>query len=340
MPHKDPCRALDLILETCPQAPCWPQLPNLGFQENMMAQFCEGIPCVRIDPERKKVFFERPESGPEELTAFYENVFAAERTGDLGAFALPESAARGFAVFLERFAKRRDSPPLFLKGQITGPLTFGLSVLDAQGLPALFDDTLSDVIRQAIRLKALWQVERLKACSPHGILFVDEPVLAGFGSAAFVNLSRRDAVATLREVFSAVKAAGFRVGSHCCANTDWSLMVEAGVDIINFDAYAYLESIGLYAEALTGFLKGGGFLAWGMVPSQQLDSRPGPQRLLQRVARGIEALVDRGLPREELTRNLILTTSCGLGTLSEEAAERALAELAELSCLVREKLTA
>jgi len=67
MPHQDSLAALDQILGACPQAPCWPQLPALGFQENMMVQFSEGIPCIRVDWEKNKLYFARPEDCPEEL---------------------------------------------------------------------------------------------------------------------------------------------------------------------------------------------------------------------------------------------------------------------------------
>jgi methionine synthase II (cobalamin-independent) len=185
-------------------------------------------------------------------------------------------------------------------------------------------------------MKALWQIRCLKPWARQGILFVDEPILAGFGSAAFINLSRDLAVSTLREIFDTVKAAGFLVGSHCCANTDWSLMVDAGVDIINFDAYAYTESIGLYASAVTGLLERGGYLAWGLVPSLHQHPRPRSEELFRRLVRHMESLREKGLPPLELWQNLILTTSCGLGTLSESESESALEELGQLGQMVRE----
>ncbi len=338
MPHRDPHQALDRILEACPEAPCWPQLPALGFRENMVPQFCEGLPCIRVDLEKAKVICSRPEHCPEELTAFYERCFEAEESGRLDPFAVSEAYARGLAVFLERFPTPEGGPLPFVKGQITGPLTFGLSILDEGGLPALFDETLEDVVRKGVLMKALWQVERLRPCGETGILFVDEPILAAFGSSAYVNLSREQAVEILRENFTAVRGRGFLVGSHCCGNTDWSLMMEAGVDIINFDAFLYRDSIGLYAEPLSHFLERGGCLAWGIVPSQSLPRRPSPEELFERLREGIEALVERGLPRERLVENLLLTPSCGLGTLSEDEAERALAEIRELRRLVLERL--
>lgn len=338
MPHRDSHLALDRILDACPEAPCWPQLPSLGFQENMMTQFSEGIPCIRIDREKRRISFARPEACPEELTRFYEDYLEAERTGQPDPFALSEPYARGLYAFLERFSPSRGASLPFVKGQVTGPLTFGLSIMDEHGLPGLFDETLEDVVRKGILMKALWQLQRLEPLGNRVILFVDEPILAAFGSSAYINLSREQAVAILRENFEAVKRRGALVGSHCCGNTDWSLMVEAGVDIINFDAYLYLESIALYPESLAGFLDRGGYLAWGIVPSQSLPSRPTPDDLFRRLEEGIEQLSAKGLPREKLVTNLLLTTSCGLGTLTETDADAALRELKTLSGLARERL--
>lgn len=337
MPHRDADLALDRILEACPEAPCWPQLPSLGFQENMMTQFSEGIPCIRVDWERKRILFSRPEACPEELTRFYEDSMKAEENGDFHPFALSADYAKGLHAFLERFTGTAGASLPFVKGQITGPLTFGLSILDVEGLPALFDETLVDVVCKGILLKALWQLDCLKPLGGRCILFVDEPILAAFGSSAYVNLSREKAVEILRGIFDAVKGSGALVGSHCCGNTDWSLMVEAGVDIINFDAYVYMDSIGLYAESIVEFLDRGGYLAWGIVPSESIGSRPRPEELLEALKKGIRGLSDRGVPREKLFENLLLTTSCGLGTLSVEEAEAALRELKTLQGLFREQ---
>lgn len=335
MPHRDSLVATDRILQACPEAPCWPQLPSLGFQENMMAQFSEGIPCIRVDWERSKISFARPGDCPEELTRFYEDCLEAERTGNLSAFALSSHYAKGLPSFLDRLSPSHREPTPFVKGQVTGPLTFGLSILDENGLPGLFDETLEDVVRKGILMKALWQVECLKTLEAKPILFIDEPILAAFGSSTYINLSRQQAVAVLREIFDAVKDRGAFVGSHCCGNTDWSLMVDAGVDIINFDAYVYMDSIGLYADSLEEFLDRGGLIAWGIVPSQRLKARRDPEQLFEMLVQGIDKLSGQGLSRDALVTSLLLTTSCGLGTLTEAEADAALGELRTLGALVR-----
>ncbi len=337
MPHRNPLQAIELIHQACPEAPCWPQLPSLGFQENMMTQFTEGIPCLRIDWDQNKLYFTQPESSTGEMTQFYEKDMEAEESGDYSSLALSPSFTVGLYPFVEWLQKQPPSSYEFVKGQITGPLTFGLTILDQEGVPALFNEALSDVVRKGILMKSLWQAGLLKPFGRACILFVDEPILTAFGSAAYINLSREKAVSILRENFTAVKEAGCLVGSHCCGNTDWSLMVEAGVDIINFDAFAYRDTVGLYLDSISSFLQGGGYLAWGIVPSESMESRPSVEELLSMLLQGIELLAAKGLSRETLCRNLILTTSCGLGTLSEQEAEKCLEELNQLSLLFRKQ---
>jgi len=137
---------------------------------------------------------------------------------------------------------------------------------------------------------------------------------------------------------SALKASGTIVGTHCCGNTDWSLLTETGVDILNFDAFLYRDSIGLYADSVADFLSRGGFLAWGIVPSESEYLRHSAEDLFALLTEGIEALAARGIPRDLLRQNLLLTTSCGLGMLKEEEAETALERIKALARLVRARL--
>lgn len=339
LPHRDPYAAVRLMLETCPEAPCWPQLPSLGFQETMVPQFAEGIPGVRVDRDKGRVSFERPEDQWQKLASFYERYHLAEQTGDRDAFAISPGCARGLHAFIEKIFEARPGPRFpFAKGQITGPLTFGLSVHDERGLPALYDETLADVIPKALLMKGLWQIERLAPAVGRTILFVDEPVLASFGSAAMINLSRERAITFVRPVVEALQAAGALVGSHCCGNTDWSLLIDAGVDIVNFDAYLYRDSVGLYGESLNAFLSRGGYLAWGIVPSEKRHQGRTAQELFDLLLEGIRSLADRGISKDLLAERLLVTTSCGLGLLTEPEAEHAMALLRDLSERIRQDL--
>ena len=59
--------------------------------------------------------------------------------------------------------------------------------------------------------------------------------MTSFGS-AFVSISREKVIRMLNEVFSGIS--GLK-GVHCCGNTDWSVLLATGLNILNFDAYNY-----------------------------------------------------------------------------------------------------
>ena len=80
---------------------------------------------------------------------------------------------------------------------------------------------------------------------------------------------------TLEETRQAA-AGPVTLGIHCCGNTDWSLLLNAPIDILSFDSYGYFESLRLYDRALAQYLARGGWLAWGLVPTgrKTLSRRP------------------------------------------------------------------
>ena len=117
-------------------------------------------------------------------------------------------------------------------------------------------------------MNARWQIRLLRAARPHVIIFVDEPYMASFGS-AYISLSREQVVSMLDEVFAAIKSEGAISGVHCCGNTDWSVLMDTQVDILNIDADGFLENLALYPDELKAFLERGGAIAWGIVPNTE-----------------------------------------------------------------------
>jgi hypothetical protein len=83
LPHENPAEAVDLILRCLKQVPYWPQLPVLGFGENMYAQYSTKLPGINIDAKAKRISVDLMDYMPEE---FYE----AALSEDLDYFAYPK----------------------------------------------------------------------------------------------------------------------------------------------------------------------------------------------------------------------------------------------------------
>lgn len=319
MPHMEPQPAWELIQRYLPAIPAWPQLPNRDFRENMYVQYSEGFPGVVLQGDGR-IYVDRGRSLDEGL----ERLYLAYLQDDLDAWAISPQYATGLHAVLG--ADLGGSA--LVKGHVTGPISWGLTVTDQARRPILYDDVLADALAKHLRLKAAWQERALASLNPSTVVFVDEPYLSALGS-AFVSVPREQVIALLEEVFLGIK--GLK-GVHCCGNTDWSLLLETSLDILNFDAYNHAESLSLYPREVRAFLDRGGIIAWGIVPNQEKALEEATvEGLACRLEEAMALLTRKGVEREALLQRCLITPSCGLGGLTPGQASRALELTASLS---------
>jgi hypothetical protein len=312
--------------------PIWPQMVKLGFRENMYAQFSAALPSIVIDDEDEKITF----NTQQDITPTLEIFYTAYLEEDLDYFGFPPKHADGFYTMLEHLAKE---PSEWIKGQVTGPISMGLTITDQNLRPSLYHDFLADILVKNSAMNARWQIRQLKKICPKVIIFVDEPYMASFGS-AYINLTQKQAVSMLDEVFEAIHAEGAHAGVHCCANTDWSVLMATKVDILNLDAYGYLKNFALYPGELRHFLDRGGYIAWGIVPNNHEIISVTPQVLANRLIKGINLICTKATARginitpEDFSKKSLITPACGLGPTTPEIARKVLLVLAALGKLL------
>ena len=339
LPMEDHTEALKLVLQYTPEIPLWVQLPFYP-SEGMVPQFAPGLPGLNETPE--KIWVDTSQTDFEtQLLAFFEDYVAVTDGGtslDKTRFALSPETAPGFFVFAQQIALLPDQP-FALKGQITGPITFSTGLKDQKGRSLFYSDQMREVAVKLLAMKARWQVEQLSSFGCPVIIFIDEPALAGFGSSEFISISGSEINACLQEVTQAIHSAGGLAGVHVCANTDWSLLLQSEIDIVNFDAYTYFDRFVLYPEEIKQFFNAGGILAWGIVPTlneediekETVDSLVAQWRVQ---AASIE---DLGVERSMLLRQSLITPSCGTGSISLEHAKKVLKLTKGLAATVRQE---
>jgi methionine synthase II (cobalamin-independent) len=323
MPHTDPSEACALVSRYLKDIPAWPQLPKRSFKENMYAQYSEGFPGAVLKGD--SIYIDRSQ----DLDKPLEKLYAAYLDNDVDKY--PVSA--DYAAGLHSFLGLTNLSPLAVKGQITGPVTWGLTVADNEGKAIIYDDVLADAMVKLLRLKAGWQEKELGKISKSTIIFVDEPYMASFGSVS-VTLSKEKVVSLLDEVLGGIK--GLK-GVHCCGNTDWSVLLSTKIDILSFDAYNYAQSLSLYPSEVKSFLDRKGNIAWGIVPNDELSlAKETAASLKDRLEEAMAPFTRKGVPFKQLIEQGLLTPSCGLAPLNTtDAAAQALELLAELSAIIR-----
>jgi hypothetical protein len=293
----------------------------------MYVQFAAALPGLEVQPEKEKVIL----NTSQDLSTALERFYTALLTEDPDFFALREESAPGFFAMLSAL---RATPGEWAKGQVTGPISFGLTVTDQTLRAALYDETLADAIVKNTAAQARWQARQLSALRPNVIIFLDEPYMASFGS-AFINLSREQAITFLNESFEAIHAEGALGGVHCCANTDWGVLLATDVDILNLDAYGFMEHLALYPIELRTFLDRGGAVCWGIVPNNEQIFGESAAGLAGRLREGLQLISVRAARRgvkidaEDWSSRSLIAPACGLGSTTTDVADRVFEVLAE-----------
>ncbi len=334
LPHQEPEQAVADVLARLAEMPYWPQLPNLGPLEDMNLQYARALePLVAPDPDSRTVSAFSEGSREEALAGFYQRLMEEPTSAfDLG----PEQAA-GYHRFLEVVGQAPPSQYPWVKGHVTGPLTLAASVMGPDGKTLLYDDEVAQALAQGLGVQAAAQADRLAGLQRGVMIFFDEPFLSGYGS-AFTPVNRETVVGLLAAAFEEARQRSSHtpvIGVHCCGNTDWSLLVEAGADVLNLDSHGYGENLLLYPAAMAELLDRGGAIAWGAVPTSQYQGHETAEDLWAGLKGLLTGLEEKGLSRDVLARQALVTPACGMGSLQPDQALAILELTAQVGELAR-----
>jgi hypothetical protein len=315
LPHHDARSSIAFVARHCPEVPFWPQLPQRSPQEGMVDQAL--IPFMDLLTRRNHGgygFCIRPGQRA--------NLVRRLEEADP---ALDVHRAAGFFEFEK--AMERDEFPYAsaLKGQVIGPYTLAWQLFDADSpaAVALEDASQTDggALQHAlgwyITRMALWQIERLERFDLPVLLCLDEPCLYLLPPQA-INDSACPLYAMLEEVRTAltlIRAASASGGIHCCARLPGMAIRLTKPDFISFDAHANLESFCADPDA-QAFMREGGLTAFGLIPTLEDLSTLNAMNLVSRWLLACTNIADIS----DIAAFSLVTATCGLGLLDEEAA--------------------
>lgn len=329
LPHTDIQEAVELITTTFNDILGWPQLSKISRKEDMFAQFSEGFPGLQYDIDDDR-YFVNTESDEyfmalEEFMMDYEAIIEESNLELLDKYAITSEYCHAFEPWA---IKARGIQPAALKGQVTGPFTFATTLTDHNNKCAYYDETLKEIVEKFLALKAVWQIEQFKKLCPDAvyIMSMDEPSISQYGSSAFLTVRKDDIVNSLSTVADIIHKYGGISFTHCCGNTDWSIVTSSSVQMLNFDTYNFSDSLLLYPEDIKNFFARGGIIAWGLVPT--LDpaqiTEATEEKLIALFNKTVDALVQKGINKQQIIKQSIITPACGTGSVSIELAEQSL----------------
>src|SRR5690606_39383720 len=98
------------------------------------------------------------------------------------------------------------------------------------------------------------------------LFFLDEPRLSVFSSKRVQDQLR---LQELKLIIQALQKEDVLVGIHCCSNTDWEAVLSLGPDVLSLDTELSLSHLLQVKEGVRDFLKAGGCLSLGLIPTSK-----------------------------------------------------------------------
>jgi hypothetical protein len=250
MPHRTVEPALRLALSL--DIPFWPQLPKVSLYEDMYVQTSQNFPGIVIDFDKERLRFDTARY-EQELDAYFAKMDTPET------FALTNQYSTVFHKFLSEDLQGYKA----IRGQVTGPVSFGFKVLDENLKPIIYSDEVRAVLFDFIQKKANVQYQALKERNANAFVWLDEP---GLGY-VFSGLSGYNEQQAKRDYHNLIEGLEGPKGLHLCAEVNLPYLLELGVEILSFDAYQIGFMPEDYAGSVAEFIRKGGIISWGIIPT-------------------------------------------------------------------------
>ena len=250
MPHTDVERALKLALSL--DVPFFPQLPNVNFYEDMYVQISQNFPGIVVDLEGERIGFDNAKF--EEELGDYSRRMAEPET-----FALSQSYSVAYHRFLAEDLE--DYPAI--RGQLTGPVSFGFRVTDENSRPIIYNEGVRALLFDFIQRKANLQYRQLKDKNQNAFVWLDEPGLGWVfsGLSGYNDVQARQDYQAFLTGFDGAKSL------HLCANVNLPYLLQLGTELLSFDAYQMELMPKGYASTVADFIRSDGIISWGIVPT-------------------------------------------------------------------------
>ncbi|MBI2329551.1 MAG: hypothetical protein HYU85_07980 [Chloroflexi bacterium] len=345
MPHTDLEKALNLALSL--DIPFYPQLPNISFYEDMYVQASQNFPGIIVDPENERIGFDNTKF-EQELPDY------SQRMAESETFAL----SRSYSVVYHRFLAQDLRKYPAIRGQVTGPVSFGFRVTDQDSRPVIYNEGIRALLFDFIQRKANLQYRQLKEKNQNAFVWLDEPGLGW----VFSGLSGYHDVQAKQDYQGFLAGLDGPRSLHLCASVNLPYLLELGVELLSFDAYQMELMPKGYASAVADFLRSGGIISWGIVPTDSENLAKETPATLARLLSGYWEVVSRntGLAAKQIAEQaLIAPARCCLKnigrvgasndsavcetkgspdlTIEEELVEKAFVYLGALSGILKNK---
>ncbi len=321
LPYSNVKHVTTMISKLHSKMPPIVSLPHISSTDTVTNWLFENIPGIIC--EEDKIKLQVGISQYEDKIASLDKAFNNQNPKELDKF---EFKAEFFEKYLQ-IIKKFGSPNACIN--LLGPFTISQILISSVKDQILADKSYRKLFIEAVCVKAFWVIKQIKSACPDTvpIVILEEPMLGQLG-----NLKRESnditadlVINLLGKVIEKIKTLGAIVGVQCFEKCDWTVPIKAGADLISFDAYNNPNNLSIIPEVLTKYLRKGGIINWGIVPtvSDNIIKSLNLDYLYKRLCSTIEGTILSGVPAELLYKNAMVSLNGNADHLSVIFAEKA-----------------
>lgn len=322
LPYESVEPATRMIVKLFEKIPYCPFFSKIPADENLLSASLRKIPGVSVS--NKKVSFNPQAANFIQACTKLDKAFSNPKKNSIEPYAMQ-------SVFSEKFfniIKKHKSPNAVIN--IIGPYTLSQILKNCAEEQIVTDKNYRRLIIQSISVKALATIEKIKSLSPdtQPIVILEEYLLGGFGTLKRENEEITSELVTsiLARVVEKIKESGAIVAVRCNEKCDWQIPINAGVDMIAFDAYNNPNNLSIFPEQVTSFLRRGGKIIWEIIPTtnETIVKNIDNETISRRLIATMNGLVESGVPVKLVYDSAIVSTLGDVDHLSVIFAEKVL----------------
>ncbi len=300
LPYDSNEAATKMMVKLFESVPFLAMIPLQSSKDNLIFRTLENIPGVRF--KDKRVYLKEKLSSFKQGLVALDVAFNTPSTENLEAYKFESSFLERYLQILKRVKPKETVVNLL------GPLTVSQILINSDKSQLLIDKCYRKLITQSICVKSLWIIEKIKEASPstHPIIVLEEPMLNTFSEIKRQNedLTRDILVNMYSKIIEKIRENKASVAIQCFEKCDWTIPIEAGADIISFNAYDNPNNLNIIPEQVNNFLAKGGRINWAIVPTknESIVKALNIDMVYNRLINAIEGLIIAGVS-EKLAYN-------------------------------------
>lgn len=322
LPYEDDATTTKMMLKLFEKVPYLALLPKADANEHLLYRTFSGIPNITF--KDKRAFLSNDFAKLKQDVLVLDNAFNNPTAENLEVFAADSFFLPKYMLILNRLK------PAHTVINLMGPFSASQMMITEGNKQVLADKLYRKLLVEAVVVRALWFVQEIKSFSPNTtpIIVLEEPLLYKIGEVKRGNedITKEVIVNFFAKTIEKIQASGAKVCIQSFEKCDWQIPLEAGVDIISFDAYNNPNNINIISEKINAFLQKGGVINWGIVPvkNETIIKSTSVEKIYDRFISTVNALVVAGVDENLAFNNAMVSTQGDLENLPLFFAEKAL----------------